>query len=49
MTPGEMRQERFRGKRNRSAQLLALAGIGGPILFVLVFTIEAGCLQAIHP
>ncbi len=40
MTPGEMRQERSRGKGNRSAQLLALAGIGGPILFVLVFTID---------
>ena len=40
MAPGEMRQERSRGKGNRSAQLLALAGIGGPILFVLVFTID---------
>ena len=40
MAPGEMRQERSRGKGNRSAQLLALAGIVGPILFVLVFTID---------
>src|SRR5260370_36925013 len=35
-----MRQERSRGKGNRSAQLCALAGIVGPIFFVLMFTID---------
>jgi hypothetical membrane protein len=40
MTQGEMRQERSRGKGNRSAQLFALAGIVGPIFFVLMFTID---------
>ncbi|SRR6266571_2788294 len=40
MTPREMRQERSRGKGNHSAQFFVLAGVVGPILFVLVFTID---------
>src|SRR5260370_18682280 len=40
MTPGEMRQERSRGKGNHSAQFFVLAGVVGPILFVLVFTLD---------
>jgi len=44
MTQGATRQERLRGKRTMLAQLLALAGVIGPIFFVLGFTI-AGWLD----
>jgi len=49
MTQGKTRQERSKGKRIISVQLFALAGVVGPIFFVLMFTIAGWLVPDYSP